>query len=97
MALPRISLERDTERLQQLAVKLRNVLLNMKTANIVPGRGLHIVITQKLPRGMLTKFIDRHDDAKADVQMLSAAAASAHVPEGGRPTHAEGESGDHAK
>ena len=38
MALPRITAERDTEKLQQLAVKLRNVLLNFRTVNLVPGR-----------------------------------------------------------
>ena len=71
MTLPRILAERDAEALQQLAIKLRNVLLNMKTSSIVSGRDLYLGITQKLPQGMLTKFIDSHDDNKADAHVLS--------------------------
>ena len=70
-ALPRIAMERDTASLQQLAVKLRNVLLNMRTAGVTPGRDLYISVTQKLPRGLLTRFVERYDDANADVHTLS--------------------------
>ena len=70
-ALPRITAERDTEKLQQLAVKLRNVLLNFRTANLVPGRDLYLSITQKMPRGLLTRYIESHDDSKTDINALS--------------------------
>ena len=71
MAIPRVTLERNHEKLQQLAIKLRNVLLNMRTSDIKPGRDLYIAVTQKLPRGMLTRFIESHDDSRVDVQALS--------------------------
>ena len=71
LALPRITSERDSDKLQQLAVRLRNVLLNMSTASLTPGRDLYIAITQKLPRGMLTRFVESHDDSLTNVKTLS--------------------------
>eukprot|EP00117_Sycon_ciliatum_P034581 scpid8721/ scgid26367/ len=71
LASPRISREDDTTALQRLAVKLRNVLLNLKTANVVPGRELYIAVSQKLPRRMLSRFLDRYDDQSCDAEVLS--------------------------
>ena len=71
MSLPRIVMEKDTESLQKLAVKLRNVILNMSTAGMQPGRELYIAVTQKLPRGMLSRYMDCHDDNRSNAQELS--------------------------
>ena len=71
MNLPRVVMEKDTESLQRLAVKLRNVIVNMRTAGMQPGRELYISITQKLPRGMLSRYMDTHDDSTSNAQELS--------------------------
>ena len=63
---PRISREDDTTALQRLAVKLRNALLNLKMANVAPGRELYIAVSKKLQRccpdswiGMMTIAVTR--------------------------------------
>lgn len=33
------------------------MLLNMKAAGVTPGRELYVTITQKLPGGMLMRFV----------------------------------------
>ena len=36
-----------------------------------PGRELYISITQKLPRGMLSRYMDTHDDSTSNARELS--------------------------
>ncbi|XP_065177011.1 uncharacterized protein LOC135806713 [Sycon ciliatum] len=70
-ALPRIQHDKDTTALQTLAIKLRNVLLNMQAGHIMPGREMYVTVTQKLPRNLLLRYIERYDDATGNVDDLS--------------------------
>ena len=71
LALPKVRVERETEKLQHLAVNLRNILLNMAMANLTPGRDLYIAVTQKLPRSMLTRFVESYQGTSTNVGALS--------------------------
>ncbi|XP_065182163.1 uncharacterized protein LOC135812873 [Sycon ciliatum] len=71
MAWPRITNERDLATMKQFAVKLRNTLLNMKVANITPGRELYLSITQKVPRAVLAAYFDKYDDTRCDAETFS--------------------------
>ena len=71
MTHPRISNDRDTEALEKYAMKLRNTVANMKVCGVQPGRELYLSATQKIPRGMLVRFSERHDDSECDIEKFS--------------------------
>ena len=71
LALSRVTNERDVAGLEKLAIKLRNLLINMRSYKVYPGRDLYLNVSQKLPRSMLLRFVDQHDDSTSDVYRLS--------------------------
>ena len=71
IALSRINSERDVTAMEKLSVKLRNFLINMRSYGVTPGRDLYLSVTRKLPRGMLLRYMDSHDNAASDVFLLS--------------------------
>ena len=71
MTHPRISNDRDTEALEKYAMKLRNTVANMKVCGVQPGRELYLSATQKIPRAMLVRFFERHDDSECDIEKFS--------------------------
>ena len=71
LALPRVTNEKDTASLQKLAVKLRNLVLNLRTCGMIGSKDLYLSVTQKLPRTMLAKYMESHDDATSDAEALS--------------------------
>ena len=71
LALARISNERDVGGLEKLAIKLRNLLINMNSYGIQPGRDLYLSVSEKLPRSLLLRFVETFDDSSSDIHVLS--------------------------
>ena len=70
LAWPKIVQERDTDGLKKFALKLRTMLVNMRLSGAAPGRELYISVTQKLPRALLLRYFERHDERNCGVQTL---------------------------
>ena len=71
LSWPKISNEKDTEKLKKFALKLRSVLVNMRSCNIQPGRELYLSATQKIPSPLLLKFFERHNDRDCNIQQFA--------------------------
>ena len=71
LALARVSNERDVGGLEKLAIKLRNLLINMNSYGIQPGRDLYLSVSEKLPRSLLLRFVETFDDSSSDIHVLS--------------------------
>ncbi|XP_065185956.1 uncharacterized protein LOC135816784 [Sycon ciliatum] len=67
LAVPRIVSERDLDQLKSFALRLRNTLINLNTAGLTPGRELYLSVTQKVPKPVLIRFLERHDDSLCDI------------------------------
>ncbi|XP_065185823.1 uncharacterized protein LOC135816555 [Sycon ciliatum] len=71
MSAPRLVNERDLDGLKSFAVKLRNALINLSASGITPGRELYLSVTQKVPKSVLTRFMEKHDDSQCDIGAFS--------------------------
>ena len=67
LAVPRIVSERDLDQPKPFALRLRNTLINLNTAGLTPGRELYLSVTQKVPKPVLTRYLERHDDSLCDI------------------------------
>jgi len=52
-------------------LKLRTMLMNMEMCGVQPGRELYLAVTQKLPRSLLMRYMDRYDDAECNIYQLA--------------------------
>ena len=68
---PKITTMKDTEKIKKFALKLRSVLVNMRSCGITPGRELYLAATEKVPSSMLLKYFEKYDDQKCDVQSFA--------------------------
>ena len=72
MSFTPITSDQDVHRLQQFTLLLRNLLLNTSMAGIQTGRELYLCATQKIPRTLLVKYVETHDDTACDIHSFSA-------------------------
>ena len=68
---PRITNDKDIDALQRYAVKLRNVLANMRTCGIVPGEELYLIASEKIPRSMLVRYFEKYGQNANDIDTFS--------------------------
>ena len=65
---PKIGSERDGDKLKIFALKLRSVLVNLKSCGMQPGKELYLAATQKVPTSVLLRYCELHNDAEYDMQ-----------------------------
>jgi len=68
---PRLSNDRDTDGIRKFAMKLRNVLVNLDLCQVTPGRELFLSAIEKLPRSLVVRFYEQHQDEQCNVTTLS--------------------------
>ena len=67
----KIQNERDTDMLRKFAVKLRNVLMNLELSGAAPGRELFLLVVGKLPRSLVVKFYETHNESQCSASELA--------------------------
>eukprot|EP00117_Sycon_ciliatum_P010137 scpid98570/ scgid12155/ len=60
----------DWSALEKLAIKLRNVLINMASCKMSSGHDLYLSICQKLTRSLLVRFLETHENGRCGAHRI---------------------------
>ncbi|XP_065177328.1 uncharacterized protein LOC135807825 [Sycon ciliatum] len=64
-------LKESDDNFAKFVLRLRTMLMNMEMCAVTPGRELYISVTQKLPKSLLLRYMEKYDDADCDIYQLT--------------------------